>query len=160
MWFCLVRIHRSFLNLFGPFPPLYMPAIVRMAEAPPVAQMIRVAVANQPRLMRELIALSLAEEEGVEVVADITDEAQISQVIEETTPDFLIVALDSRRFGASAREEILQKHPEMKIMALASDGNSFTLFSASDGIRSMVYKSPEAEILNVMRDQSHMERGG
>ncbi|SRR6266568_1359969 len=126
---------------------------------PSVAQVIRVAVANQPRMMRELIAMSLAQEENVEVVAQISDEAEISRVIEETKPEFLIVSLDSRRFGPSAREDVLQRHPEMQIMALASDGNSFTLFSASDGIRSMTYKGPEAEILNVMRSNSRIRQG-
>ena len=126
---------------------------------PSVAQVIRVAMANQPRMMREVIAMSLATEEGVEVVAQISDEEEISRVIEETKPEFLIVSLDSRRFGPSAREDVLQRHPEMQIMALASDGNSFTLFSASDGIRSMTYKGPEAEILNVMRSNSRIRQG-
>jgi DNA-binding NarL/FixJ family response regulator len=123
---------------------------------PSVARAIRVAVANQPRLMRELIAMSLADEADVEVVADITDEAEIFRVIEETTPEFLIVALDSRCFGPSARETMLQRHPGMKILALAGDGNSFTLFSASDGIRSMVFEGSEAEILKVMRDHAQV----
>jgi DNA-binding NarL/FixJ family response regulator len=114
-------------------------------------------MANQPRIMREVIAMSLAEEGDVEVVADIADEAEISRAVEETTPDFLIVSLDSRRFGSSAREDMLQKYPAMQIMALATDGNSFTLFSASDGIRSMTYKAAEAEILDVMRSNSRRE---
>lgn len=103
--------------------------------------------------------MSLADEADIEVVADIIDEGEISRVIEEITPEFLIVALDSRRFGPTAREDMLQKHPEMKIMALAGDGNSFTLFSASDGIRSMVYKVPEAEILKVIRRNSRIREG-
>lgn len=103
--------------------------------------------------------MSLADEEDVEVVADIPDEAEISRVIEETTPEFLIVGLGSRLFGPTAREDMLQRHPEMKIMALADDGNSFTLFSASDGIRSMIYKGPEAGILNVMRRNSRFTEG-
>lgn len=102
--------------------------------------------------------MSLADEEDVEVVADITDEAEISRVVEEATPEFLIVSLDSWRFGPPAREDMLQRHPEMQIMALASDGNSFTLFSASDGIRSMTYKVPEAEILDVMRRNSRIRQ--
>jgi DNA-binding NarL/FixJ family response regulator len=125
-----------------------------------VTQAIRVAVANQPRLMRELIAMSLADEKDVEVVAQISDEAEISRVIEENTPEFLIVTRDSRRFGSSAREAVLQRHPEMKILALASDGNSFTLYSASDGIRSIVHAGSEAEIVKVMRDHAHIAGGG
>jgi DNA-binding NarL/FixJ family response regulator len=126
---------------------------------PSVARLIRVAMANQPRMMREAVGMSLALEEDVEVVAYITDEAEISRVVEETTPDFLIVSLDSRRFGRSEREDMLQRHPEIQIMALASDGNSFTLFSASDGIRSVTYKAAEAEILDVMRSNSRIREG-
>jgi len=100
--------------------------------------------------------MSLADEADVEVIADITDEAEIPRVIEETMPEFLIVALDSRRFGSSARETMLQRHPAMKILALAGDGNSFTLFSASDGIRSVVFEGSEAEILKVMRDHAQV----
>jgi len=126
---------------------------------PPVAQVIRVAMANQPRMMREVIAMSLGYEEDVQVVADITDEAEIARVIEETTPDFLVVSLDSRRFGRPEREDMLQRHPEIQIMALASDGNSFTLFSASDGIRSVTYKAAESEIVDVMRSNSRIRKG-
>jgi DNA-binding NarL/FixJ family response regulator len=124
---------------------------------PLVARQIRVAVANQPRLMRESIAMSLAGEEDIEVIADVTDEADISRAIEKATPEFLIVSLDSRRFGSSAREDMLQRFPAMQIIALANDGNSFILFSASDGIRSMTYKGPEADILEVMRSNSRRE---
>jgi DNA-binding NarL/FixJ family response regulator len=109
--------------------------------------------------MRELIAMSLADEEDVEVVAQVSDEAEIPRVIDEKTPEFLIIALDSRRFGTSAREAMLQKYPAMKILALATDGNSFTLFSASDGIRSMIHEGSEAEILKVMRDHTYLGGG-
>ena len=100
--------------------------------------------------------MSLAGEEDIEVIADVTDEAEISRVVEEAMPDFLIVSLNSRSFGPPAREDMLQRHPQMQILALASDGNSFILFSASDGIRSMTYKGPEAEILDVIRSNSRM----
>ena len=104
--------------------------------------------------------MSLAQEEDVEVVAQIGDETEISRVIEEINPEFLIVSLDSRRFGPLAREDMLQRHPQLQIMALASDGNSFTLFSASDGIRSMTYKEPKAEILDVLRSHCRTKEGG
>src|SRR5260370_42266029 len=107
---------------------------------PSVAQAIRVAVANQPRMMREVLAMSLASEEDVEVVAQISDEAEISRGIEETTPEFLIVSLDSRRFGPSAREDVLQRHPGIQIMAGASDGNLLPLFSASYRVCSNAYQ--------------------
>ena len=127
---------------------------------PSVIRVIRVAVANQPRMMRDLIATSLAQEEDVEVVAQIGDEAEIPQLIEEIKPEFLIVSIDARRFGSLAREDMLQRHPELQIIALANDGNSFTLFSASDGVRSMTYKEAEAEILDVLRSNCRTKEGG
>jgi hypothetical protein len=54
---------------------------------------------------------------------------------------------------------MLQRHPEVQIMALATDGNSFTLFSASDGIRSVTYKAAEAEIVDVMRSNFRIREG-
>lgn len=116
-------------------------------------------MANQPRLMRDVMATRLATEEGVEVVAQIGDEAEIPRVIEETKPEFLIISLDSRHFRRLEREDMLQKHPEIQIMALASDGNSFTLFSASDGIRSVTFKAAEVDILEVMRSNSRKRVG-
>jgi len=104
--------------------------------------------------------MSLANEEDVEVVADISDETEITQVIEETTPEFLIVAQDSRRFGPSAREGMLRRYPKMKILALATDGNSFTLFSSADGVQSILYQGSEVEILKALRDHAHVEGGG
>jgi DNA-binding NarL/FixJ family response regulator len=129
------------------------------SRCPPVIRAIRVAVANQPRMMRDLIAMSLAQEEDVEVVAQIGEEAEIPRLIEEIQPEFLIVSIDARRFGPLAREDMLQRHPELQIIALASDGNSFTLFSASDGVRSMTYREAEAEILDVLRSNCRMKAG-
>ena len=101
-----------------------------------------------------------AQEEDIEVVAQISDEAEIPRLIEEIKPEFLIVSIDARRFGPLAREDMLQRHPELQIIALANDGNSFTLFSASDGVRSMTYKEAEAEILDVLRSNCRTKEGG
>jgi DNA-binding NarL/FixJ family response regulator len=126
----------------------------------PVARAIRVAVANQPRLMRELLVMTLDDEKDVEVVAEIIDEMEIFQTTEVTKPDFLIVALDSARFGPEAREAMLRRHPDMKILALASDGNSFAVFSALDGIKAVIHEGSEEEILRVMRGRAQVSGGG
>jgi len=104
--------------------------------------------------------MTLDDEKDVEVVAEIIDETEISRTIEETKPEFLIVALDSVHFGAQAREAILRRYPEMKILALASDGNSFAVFSASDGIKTVIHEGSEEELLRVMRGHSQVSGGG
>jgi DNA-binding NarL/FixJ family response regulator len=101
----------------------------------------------------------LDDEQDVEVVAEIIDEMEIPRTVDETKPDFLIVALDSTRFGVEAREAILRQHPEMKILALASDGNSFAVFSALEGITTVIHEGSEEEILRVMRGHSDVSGG-
>ena len=102
----------------------------------------------------------LDDEEDVEVVAEIIDEREIPRTIEETRPEFLIVSLDSTRFDAEAREAMLRRHPDMKILALATDGNSFAVFSALDGISTVIHEGSEEEILRVMRSHSQVSGGG
>lgn len=124
-----------------------------------MTQLIRVAVANNPPMMRDVIATRLAIDKSVKVVAQISNEAEISRVTKKTNPEFLIVSLDSQKFGRQERVEMLQRHPDLQIIALAGDGNSFTLFSASDGIRSVTYRAAEADILDVMRSNSRKKEG-
>ena len=104
--------------------------------------------------------MTLEDEKDIEVVAQISDETEISRMIEETKPQFLIVALDSARFNAPARETMLRQHPDMKILALASDGNSFAVFSALEGIHKVIHEGSEEEILRVMRGDAQPAGGG
>ncbi len=50
---------------------------------------IRVLVANRPKLMRELIVSTLADEPGVEIVGEVADEAEIAEKVREVSPDLL-----------------------------------------------------------------------
>jgi DNA-binding NarL/FixJ family response regulator len=110
--------------------------------------------------MRELLVMTFEDENDLEVVAEIVDETAIPGTVEETKPDFLIVALDSESFGAPAREAMLRRYPEMKILALASDGNSFAVFAALDGIKTVIHEGSEEELLRVMRGHSQVSGGG
>jgi len=55
---------------------------------------------------------------------------------------------------------MLRRHPDMKILALASDGNSFAVFSALDGISTEIHEGSEEEILSVVRGRSDVSGGG
>lgn len=112
---------------------------------------IRVAVANQPRLMRELLVETMTDQPDIEVVAEIEDESEISRMIDEFTPEFLIVTLQPAGIRASHCEAYLRRHPDIKILALASDGNSFIFYSASVEIHTKVLEGSEEGILAVLR---------
>jgi len=56
---------------------------------------IRVLVANRPRLMRELILTTFADQPDIEIVGEVGDESEISESVKRTLPNF--VSLQSRR---------------------------------------------------------------
>jgi DNA-binding NarL/FixJ family response regulator len=119
---------------------------------------IRVAVANQPRLMRELMVLTMIDQPDIEVVAEVQDEQEIARVVKETAPEFLIVSLKAPDIRESYCESLLRLCPDMKILALANDGNSFIFYSASLGVHATTLEGSEAGILSALRSNTRTER--
>jgi DNA-binding NarL/FixJ family response regulator len=117
-------------------------------------QPIRVVVANQPRLMRELVLQTLAEEPDIEILAEVSTEVEIVSVVDRTQPDFLIVALDKSNQRPPVCDVLLHRYPEMKILALAPERNSSTFICASLEIRESPVESSEAGILSALHDKS------
>jgi len=55
---------------------------------------IRVLVANRPRLMRETILSTFADQPDIEIVGEVEDESEIFESVKKTLPNFVVVALD------------------------------------------------------------------
>jgi hypothetical protein len=112
---------------------------------------IRVIVANRPRLMRELVLEAIAEQPDIEILAEIQNEPDISKIVDETRPDFLIIALDESNVRPVICDALLRRFPEMKILALAPERNSCMFFWASFDIYSSPVEASEAGILSTLR---------
>jgi DNA-binding NarL/FixJ family response regulator len=121
-----------------------------------VSHSIRVAVANRPRLMRELMVSTLTDQPDVEVVAEIQDESEIPSVVQKTTPEFLIIALDLPNQRPSLCDALLHQYPNMKILAVAPEGNWSIFYWASLDIHAISLEVSETEILRAMRSYSQM----
>jgi DNA-binding NarL/FixJ family response regulator len=121
-----------------------------------VSQHIRVAIANRPRLMRDLVASTMADQPDIEVVAEIEDESAIPSVVEETAPEFLIIALDSPDKRPSLCDSLLRQYPAMKILALAPEGNWSVIYWASIDIHAISFEASEIGILNTLRSNSQI----
>jgi chemotaxis response regulator CheB len=114
---------------------------------------IRVVVANRPRLMRELVLEAIAGQPDIEILAEIQNELDISRIVDETHPDFLIIALDESDERPIICDELLHRFPDMKILALAPERNSCMFFSASFEIYSSPVEASEAGILGTLRSK-------
>jgi chemotaxis response regulator CheB len=119
---------------------------------------IRVAVANRPRLMRELIVATIGDEPDIEIVAEIEDERKIADVVGELSPEFLIIALDQPEMRPPLCDALLRLRPAMKILAVGADGSWTVFYWASVEIHTRVFEASEKEIINTLR--SHAGVGG
>ena len=112
----------------------------------------RVLVANRPKLMREVILATLADQPGIEIVGEVTDEAEILGRVQATLPDLLVVGLEENEQRPAICDRVLREHPELRIIAVASRKNRTLYFWASFDIHCADIESSAAGILDAVHD--------
>jgi chemotaxis response regulator CheB len=118
---------------------------------------IRVLVANRPRLMRELVLATISDQPDIEVVGEIQDDSQILEIAGQVCPDCLIIAMEDSGMRPKICEELLERWPNMKILALAAKANNSIFYWATPVIRSNRVETSEEGILNALRGQMSSE---
>jgi chemotaxis response regulator CheB len=113
---------------------------------------IRVLVANRPRLMRELVLATIADQPDIEVVGETQNEAEIAELVDTTRPDFLIMALDQAEGRPELCGFLLGQYPRMKVLAVAPQENNSILYSAFVDIRAKHVENSEQGLLNSLRN--------
>lgn len=114
---------------------------------------VRVLVANRPRLMRELVITTIADQPDIEIVGEVTDEGDLAGAIEQVRPDVLILAMDEPEKRLSQCGFLLGRYPEMRILTLAPDQNLALFYWAIVDIRTRPLESSEAGILKALRER-------
>ena len=116
-------------------------------------KVIRVLVANRPRLMRELILTTFADQPDIEIVGEVGDESEIFESVKRTLPNFVVIALDHPGRRPAICDELLREHPEVRVIAVAPEKNFVVYYWASLNIHSNDIEASEEGILNVMRNR-------
>lgn len=114
---------------------------------------IRVLVANRPRLMRELILTTFADQPDIEIVGEVEEESEISEFIKRTLPNFVVIALDHPGRRPAICDELLREHPEVRVIAVAPEKNFVVYYWASLDIHSNDIEASEEGILGAMRSR-------
>ena len=114
---------------------------------------LRVLVANRPRLMRELVLATIADQPDIEVVGETQDEAEITELVERIRPDVLIIALQEPETRPGICGFLLGRYPQMKILAIAPERNRSIFYWAFVDIRSNQVQTSEDGILSALRNQ-------
>ena len=114
---------------------------------------VRVLVANRPRLMRELVLATIADQPDIEIVGEVGDEGDLTEVVEQVRPDVLILAMEEPEKRPSQCGFLLGRYPDMRILALAPEQNRALFYWAIVDIRTRPLESSEAGILKAVRER-------
>lgn len=114
---------------------------------------VRVLVANRPRLMREMVIATIADQSDIEIVGEVTNERDLNDMVEQTQPDVLILALEDPERPLGKCGFLLGRYPRMRILALAPEKNRGMYYWAMIDIRNKPVESSEAGVLNAIREK-------
>jgi chemotaxis response regulator CheB len=112
---------------------------------------IRVLVANRPRLIRETILATFADQPDVEIVGEVTDDSEIIECVNRTKPNFVVIALDQPGSRPHVCDDLLREHPEVRVIAVAPAKNYIVYYWASLDIHSSNIEASEEGVLNALR---------
>lgn len=117
-------------------------------------KVIRILVANRPRLMRELLLATLADRPNIEIVGEVSSEAEIPASVKRTAPDLLLISLDELGKRPRICDTVLRANPDVRIIAVASEHNRSVCYWASLqlDIHSSDIEPSEEGILSVVRN--------
>lgn len=122
---------------------------------------IRILVANRSRLIRELLLATLGDRPNIEVVGEVSSESEIPASVKRTAPDVLVISLDELGKRPRICDTVLRAHPDLRIVAVATDHNRSVCYWASLqlDIHSSDIEPSEEGLLGVMR-QINEDAGG
>ena len=118
---------------------------------------LRVLVANKPKLMRELLRETFAEQSWIEIVGEVADETEIRNHVEKTSPDLLVVTAEERGKRPQICDTLLHEFPELRIIAVAPRENYTVCYWASLDIHSGDIESSEEGLLTAVRQMAEAQ---
>ena len=114
---------------------------------------IRVLVANRPRLMRETILATFADQPDVEIVGEVAEESEIFESVKRTLPNFVVIALDHPGERPRICDDLLREYPDVRVIAVDPANNYVVYYWASLDIHSSSIEASEEGLLGALRNR-------
>ena len=119
---------------------------------------IRILVANRPKVMREALLDLLSDQSWIEVIGEVSNDADIPDFVDRTVPDLLVMAVDEPGKRPSLCDALLREHPELRIIAVAPHQDYSVFYWASVEIHSDDIETSEAGFINALRSVAERVR--
>ena len=108
--------------------------------------------------MRELVLETISGQPDIEIVGEVADESELFAMVSRTLPNFVVIALDSSGRRPAICDGLLREHPEIRVIAVATEKNYVVYYWASVDIHSSDVEPSEEGILNTIRKTALTER--
>jgi hypothetical protein len=95
----------------------------QMCEGGSVMQAHRVILANESRLLREMLERVIKKVPHLEVVGQAADAARLPSLLEGTDAQWVIVSLLPNGKMPAVVDSLLAEHPSLRVLAVAVDGS-------------------------------------
>ena len=119
---------------------------------------IRILVANRPKVMREALLDLLSDRSWIEVIGEVSNDADIPDFVDRTVPDLLVMAVDEPGKRPSLCDALLREHSELRIIAVAPHQDYSVFYWASVEIHSDDIETSEAGFINALRSVAERVR--
>jgi AmiR/NasT family two-component response regulator len=103
--------------------------------------------------MREIVIATMADQPDIEIVGELGDDGDLTEAVEQSRPDVLILAMDEPEKRSGQCGFLLGRYPDMRILALAPEKNRAMFYWAIIDIRTRPLESSEAGILQAVRER-------
>jgi chemotaxis response regulator CheB len=154
-WSVLLDFLKNLPSSSLSLPPQWFVVKTQNAELA-MEKAIRVLVANRPRMMRELILATFADQPDIEIVGEVATDEEIPNTVERTMPDLVVVALDEPGRRPRVCDVVLRQHPEIKIIGVDSKQNYSVFYWASLDIHASDIEASEEGLLNAVRGRKDL----
>ncbi len=115
-------------------------------------KMTRILVANTPKLMREVVVATLSDQPDIEIVGEVSDEAEILPRVKATLPDLVVVGLDESEARPLICDRVLREYPGVRVIAVASRKDRTICYWASFDIHSNDIEASTQGFLTAVRN--------
>lgn len=110
-------------------------------------KLIRVLVANHPKLMREAVLAAFADQPDIVIVGEVSNEPEIQDRVNQTSPNVLVITLDDPEKRPAICDAVLHAHPDLRIIAVSSTKNRSICYWATIQIQSKSIEPSEKGML-------------
>jgi DNA-binding NarL/FixJ family response regulator len=114
---------------------------------------IRVFLANQPRLVRQMLRRAIQRTPDLQVVGESGQADSVLDIPEETPLDWLIVSLTEHGTIPHEFLHLIERHPSIRVLGISLDGNELALEDGLSGEKRHLSDVSLTDLISLLQEK-------